>query len=164
MAKIIGVHTLVGPQIQTIQLLTSGTFVDFVIPAGVKRVTIMFNAISTNGTSLQQVQLASNGSVETTGYTSGSGSRTGESAITSGFLLAQVNAAASLYSGSMVLNLVDAATRRWNSSNIYNRDDGFAGSGGGFKALAGNLDRVRLTTINGTDQFDGGSLNVSYEY
>jgi hypothetical protein len=30
-------------------------------------------------------------------------------------------------------------------------------------ALSGTLDRVRITTVNGTDTFDAGSINILYE-
>jgi hypothetical protein len=33
----------------------------------------------------------------------------------------------------------------------------------GSLALGGTLDRVRLTTVNGTDTFDAGSINIMYE-
>jgi hypothetical protein len=29
--------------------------------------------------------------------------------------------------------------------------------------LSGTLDRVRITTVNGTDTFDAGSINILYE-
>jgi hypothetical protein len=35
--------------------------------------------------------------------------------------------------------------------------------GGGVLALGGVLDRIRITTINGTDTFDAGSINILYE-
>jgi hypothetical protein len=31
------------------------------------------------------------------------------------------------------------------------------------KTTAGTLDRVRITTVNGTDTFDAGSINILYE-
>jgi hypothetical protein len=34
---------------------------------------------------------------------------------------------------------------------------------GGSVALAGTLDRVRITTVNGTDTFDAGTINILYE-
>jgi hypothetical protein len=34
---------------------------------------------------------------------------------------------------------------------------------GGFVPLSGTLDRVRITTANGTDTFDAGSINILYE-
>jgi hypothetical protein len=34
---------------------------------------------------------------------------------------------------------------------------------GSSPALGGALDRVRITTVNGTDTFDAGSINILYE-
>ena len=39
----------------------------------------------------------------------------------------------------------------------------FIGLSGGSIALGGTLDRVRVTTVNGTDTFDAGSINILYE-
>jgi hypothetical protein len=36
-------------------------------------------------------------------------------------------------------------------------------TGAGYIALSGTLDRVRVTTVNGTDTFDAGSINILYE-
>jgi hypothetical protein len=33
----------------------------------------------------------------------------------------------------------------------------------GSKTLSGTLDRVRITTVNGTDTFDAGTVNILYE-
>ena len=33
----------------------------------------------------------------------------------------------------------------------------------GRKALSATLDRVRITTVGGTDTFDAGTINVSWE-
>ena len=35
--------------------------------------------------------------------------------------------------------------------------------GGGNVTLGGALDRIRVTTVNGTDLFDAGSINIMYE-
>jgi len=37
------------------------------------------------------------------------------------------------------------------------------GYGAGTKTISGVLDRIRLTTVNGTDTFDAGSVNILYE-
>jgi hypothetical protein len=34
---------------------------------------------------------------------------------------------------------------------------------GGVKTLSGTLDRLRITTVNGTDTFDAGSINILIE-
>jgi hypothetical protein len=38
-----------------------------------------------------------------------------------------------------------------------------AGAGGGSVTLSGALDRVNITTVNGTDTFDAGTINILYE-
>jgi hypothetical protein len=50
---------------------TSGTSIDFTsIPAWVKKITVMFDRVSTNGTSFVQVQLGTSGGFVITGYVS----------------------------------------------------------------------------------------------
>ena len=59
-----------GLQSSTAQATTSGTSITFTgIPSWVKRITVMFNGVSTSGTSPVQIQLGA-GSVTTTGYSS----------------------------------------------------------------------------------------------
>ena len=59
---------------------TSGTSHDFTsIPSWVKRITVMFSGVSTNGTSFVQIQLGDSGGIETTGYNSGAVMSTGAS-------------------------------------------------------------------------------------
>jgi hypothetical protein len=145
---------------------TSGTSIDFTsIPAGVKRITVMFNGVSTNSTSNLIVQIGDSGGVETTGYTSFSGT-TGNSAVAGaagGGTGIQVNlaSASATFIGSMIFTLVSGTTWVCNgilyglTTNIYY----VAGN----KTLSDTLDRVRITTVNGTDTFDAGSINVLYE-
>jgi hypothetical protein len=48
---------------------TSGVSIDFTsIPSWVKRITVMFSGVSTNGTSPLQVQLGTSGGVDATSY------------------------------------------------------------------------------------------------
>ena len=35
--------------------------------------------------------------------------------------------------------------------------------GAGSVTLPSTLDRIRITTVNGTDTFDAGSINILYE-
>jgi len=65
-----GVATNIYPLVSgTSQASTSGTSIDFTgIPSWVKRITVMFNGVSTNGTSNKQIQLGDSGGFETTGY------------------------------------------------------------------------------------------------
>ena len=148
---------------------TSGTSIDFTgIPAGIKRITVMFSNVSTNGSSLIQIQIGS-GSFLTTGYVSnafGSNSSnllgTGNS--TTGLLLSSANAAAATWYGSVTLTLLSASSNIWTSTGAIGRADtvqGYISSGG--NTLSGTLDRVRITTVNGSDAFDLGSINILYE-
>ena len=146
---------------------TSGTSIDFTsIPSWVKRVTVMFDVVSTNGSSDMQIQIGS-GSVTTSGYvgatvfiTSGSASGTNFSA---GFLVSNSLGSGNTYSGIATLCLL--SSNKWTFSIVIGRGDAATiYSGGGVSsALSGTLDRVRITTANGTDTFDAGSINILYE-
>ena len=148
---------------------TSGTSIDFTsIPSWVKRITVMFQGVSTSGTSPIQIQIGS-GSVANTGYDSGAWSaNTNNSSSTTGLLQMQAAIASSVFSGTTTLVLANASTNLWVASGVLGQSTtpGSNGAGnvsGGNKALAGALDRVRITTVNGTDTFDAGSINILYE-
>jgi hypothetical protein len=142
---------------------TSGTSVDFIgIPAGVKRITVMFNGVSTSGTSNLLVQLGA-GSVTTTGYASSGATLTGGSSVTSssaGFLIGGA-AGADVRSGHVLVSLVSGNI--WVSSHSMTAASTTTLCGGGNVTLSSTLDRIRITTVNGTDTFDAGSINILYE-
>ena len=146
---------------------TSGTSIDFTsIPSWVKRITVMFQGVSTNGTSVIQIQIGA-GSVTTTGYLGAGGliQNAGASAVsnfTSGFGITASLAATSVYHGSMLITLLGSNT--WVANGAFARSDSVVQNfGQGSIALGGTLDRVRITTVNGTDTFDAGSINILYE-
>lgn len=145
---------------------TSGTSIDFTsIPSWVKRITVMFQGVSTNGTSIIQLQLGDSGGIETTGYTSGAWlANTANANSTTGLIISGANAANYLFDGNMIVCLVDSATNKWSfSSTMSGSVSGMNSMGGGAKSLSATLDRVRITTVNGTDTFDAGSINILYE-
>jgi len=138
---------------------TSGTSIDFTsIPSWVKRITVMFNGVSTNGSSDNLVQIGS-GSVETTGYSSSAGYSTSYATSSAGFLCVRAAGAADTRYGQLILSLV--GSNAWVSSSAISVGVPITGAGG--KTLSGTLDRVRITTVNGTDTFDAGSINILYE-
>ena len=151
----------------TVQPSTTGTFIDFTsIPSWVKRITVMFNDVSTNGSNLIIVQLGP-GSVTTSGYIS-SGSTNGATSanITTGFIVNGRGSANAARIGSIVITNITSNT--WVMFGSTNSNDATAGSYdvwsvAGSIALAGALDRIRITTVNGTDTFDAGSINILYE-
>jgi hypothetical protein len=144
---------------------TSGTSHDFTgIPSWVKRIVVMLSGISTNGTSEIVLQLGDSGGIETTNYGGSSMNTTTQIAFSTYFSLTSTNAAASVWSGCAILNLLDSATNTWAVAiNTGSASGGLLSCGGGSKALSGTLDRIRITTGNGTDVFDAGSLNIIYE-
>jgi len=148
---------------------TSGTSIDFTsIPSWVKRITVMFNAVSTNGTSNYQVQVGS-GSVTTSGY-SGYNSRQGGSAPynfynanSAGFITNANGSATTIVIGSVVLTLLGSNVWIASGQTTDNQATNGTSSCIGAVSLSGVLDRVRITTVNGTDTFDAGSVNILYE-
>lgn len=146
---------------------TSGTSIDFTdIPVWVKRITVMFSGVSTNGTSLIQVQIGDSGGVETTSYFSGAWTANTNSAnSTTGFIIHGANASASrVWDGAYTLVLQDTAST-WVFTGMCNSlNDNAQSIGIGRKQLSSSpLDRVRITTVNGTDTFDLGSVNILWE-
>jgi hypothetical protein len=141
----------------------SGTSVDFTgIPSWVKRITVMFNGVSTNGTSAYLVQLGS-GSITTSGYLSSASYGTTASNATTG-LLACANLTASTFQTG-ICTITNISSNTWVSSSVVGANAGGATvtlcSGG--VTLAGVLDRIRITAFNGTDTFDAGTINIMWE-
>jgi hypothetical protein len=147
----------------------SGTSVDFTsIPSWVKRITVMFAGVSTNGTALPLIRIGA-GSVTTSGYLGTNSiliaSALGSANFTTGFVIGVSPgnwAASTVVHGSIVLTLQTGTT--WvcfgsvgssAAANLYITS--------GSHALGGTLDQVRITTSNGTDTFDAGTINIMYE-
>jgi hypothetical protein len=145
----------------------SGTSVDFTsIPSWVKKITVMFSGVSTNGTSIIQVQLGDSGGIENTGYVAGTTSlgtsALGSTSFTTGFGIRSSNSAAATYQGSLVIT--NLSSNIWVANGcMYENSNYFSAPFGGSKTLSDALDRIRITTVNGTDTFDAGSINILYE-
>jgi len=153
----------------TSQASTSGTSIDFTsIPSWVKRITVMLNNVSTSGTSNVLIQIGS-GSVSTSGYASSvsfSGATTGGGTSTAGLIISVSATAANQMSGATYISLFGSNTYIATGNAIYDSvtPSAFVMISSGIKtSLGGALDRVRVTTVNGTDTFDAGSINILYE-
>ena len=146
---------------------TSGTSIDFTsIPSWVKRITVMFNGVSTNGSSNYLIRIG-NTTFTATGYVStmtyvniGANSCTGTTD-TTGYILTKDTGAGLSFSGVMTICLLSNYVYVAGFNGIGNGGPTF--QGGGVLNLGSVLDRVRLTTINGTDTFDAGTINILYE-
>lgn len=152
---------------ETAKATTSGTSIDFTgIPSWVNRITVMLNQVSTNGTDGTIIQLGDSGGIEDTGYvgtgTAITGANTcGISSFTAGFSAGTGVLATASRSG--VIFLLHAGANTWIASGTVTNGATAAGHTQGVKVLSGTLDRVRLTTTGGTNAFDNGSVNISYE-
>jgi hypothetical protein len=146
----------------------SGTSVDFTgLPSWVKRVTLMVGQISTSGTANLLIQIGDAGGIEDTGYLgdgfTSSGGATANTNYTAGFGIGSGNqAAASISQGSFVLTKLSGNTWVIFGAMGYSSAATISQTAGG-KTLSAILDRIRLTTTNGTDSFDAGSVNILYE-
>ena len=149
------------------QSSTSGTSITFTgIPSTAKRITIIYSGVSTNGTSPPIAQAGTSGGFVTSGYIGGGGyggTSSGGGNTTVGFAINGVtwdaNATAN---GSTVLYNISGST--WVSSTAVGQSDsGHFVVAGSSVTLSGLLTQLRVTTINGTDTFDAGSINIFYE-
>ena len=124
----------------------------------------MFSGVSGSGTANLLLQLGA-GSIQTTGYVSSgfrinAGTTSGNATSTAGMILGSDNAS---WTTSGIATFALMGSNVWVGS--------FSGKGtttsglvsGMDVTLSGTLDRVRLTTSNGTDTLDAGSINILYE-
>ena len=169
--KTLGSGTVISDSLITSGTAVSanGTSVDFTsIPSWVKRITVMFYGISTNGTSIPMVQIGDAGGIETTGYIGSGGyaaSAASNAALNStGFLLSgQTNAATYTYSGLYTIALLGSNVWVFSGTSSNDVSVGRVFFGSGSKTLSGTLTQIRVTTVNGTDTFDTGTINILYE-
>lgn len=154
----------------TEQASTSGTEVDFTgIPSGTKRITVMLEGVSTDGTSAYLLRLGDAGGIEETStYSGGVNKHTGSGNLlagnTTGFGLTTTAVAARAYDINVVLTLKDSVNNTWCA--LVTGFEGTANqglTGAGHKSLSAELTQLRITTVNGTDAFDAGSINIAYE-
>jgi hypothetical protein len=149
---------------------TSGTSIDFMsIPAGVKRVNVLFGGVSTNGTDPIILQIGDAGGFESTGYAGSyvnisTTAAAANPSSASGFGLSTPAAASATVHGKISLDLMDVSTNLWVvSGNLADSTGTRFHSAAGSKALSATLDRVRVTT-SGSNTFDAGSINVTWEF
>lgn len=153
-----------GVLIQSSTVTASSTSVDFTgIPSWAKRITLGFSNLSTNGTSNMIAQLGISSGVTTSGYLASTGQGgVGAVAFTNGFGLSVSTSAATTIHGLGVF--MNMGSNMW----VYSMSGAFSNAaavinGGGLITLSGSLDRLRVTTVAGTDTFDTGTLSVIWE-
>jgi hypothetical protein len=152
---------------------TSGTSIDFTsIPSWVKRITVMLNGVSTNGTSNLLIRLGTAGGIQTSTYSGGTwgGQNVGSVGLiawATGIELQHgaIVDTADILRGTVVINLIDSSSNTWSVMSTLYR----SGATASYSSCAGNIvlsgvtTTIRITTANGTDTFDAGSINILYE-
>lgn len=148
----------------TAKASTSGTSINFTgIPSSTKRVTVMFDGVTTNGSSNLLIRVGDSGGIENTGYQSVAADRADETQDTSGFILSSGNANSTIVDGAITLSTLNSSTNTWVMSGSISGRDVRIWVCAGSKSLSAALTQLSVTTVNGTDTFDGGSINVMYE-
>jgi hypothetical protein len=151
----------------TAQASTSGTVIDFTsIPSWVKRITVMFSALSSSGASNFLIQLGTGATptYTTTGYVSHSISVSATNVATSntaGYVLLNKSGATDSFSGTYTITNLTGNT--WVGSSVYYCESTNCVVAAGTVSLGNTITALRFTTVNGTDTFDAGSINILYE-
>ena len=126
----------------------------------------MLDQVSTNGSSNLLIQLGTSSGVTTTGYTGavaqcGGTNQAGGVSSTAGLLVCQSQASGLIHRGIATFTLI--GSNKWVGTSVTTRGSDFAQTGSTVVSLAATLDRVRITTVNGTDAYNAGSINILYE-
>lgn len=153
----------------TVQASTSGTSIPFTgLPSWVKRITVSLNGVSLSGTALIRFRLGPSGGVATSGYL-GAGSVISSAVVTvnqtAGFdIYTNVPNATYVFHGSIVFTLIDSANNIWAANGVFSSSSvAWTHVVSGVVPLTGTLTQLAVTTSNGTDTFDAGSINILYE-
>ena len=144
---------------------TSGTEVDFTsLPTGIRKITLVLDEVSVNGTSNIRVQFSTGSTFLTTGYISSSarvqsGAAPSFNSSTNSFVVINNDNANREFSGNFTWFNITGNV--WVLSGNAN-DDSFVRSmvSAGRVDLAGTLDGIKVRTDDG---FDNGQVNIFYE-
>ena len=170
-----GSATLDGNPVQRYKVLgtkptTSGTTIDFspntdsAIPSWANRVTLSLQDVTTNGGSLVIVRLGDSSGFYSSGYAGSatyyiSGTQGSTDPLSSGF---------GIFIGGTNIYRFGTITFTRLTGNKWLAVGQVSHAGGcswvtGVKVLTGSLDRLRITTVNGTDTFTQGEVSLIAE-
>lgn len=151
--------------LSTSQATTSGTVKDFTgIPGWVNRITMMLDGVSTNGTSPLLFQLGTSGGVQTSGYNTAN-TRIGSVSVIAASSSAgwQINSATAASASRGAVTFARISGNVWVGTGTVASSEPAVSWTSGSKDLGDVLTQLRITTVNGTDTFDAGSVNILYE-
>ena len=143
---------------------TSGVSVNFVdIPPWAKRVTVILDGVSTNGSIAPTIQLGDAGGIENSSYSGSVWTPAGVANFSTAFNLfvnSGWNSSGVIHGVITFCNLVG---NTWACSGTVGASNAAtAGFIGGAKTLSDTLTQIRLT-MDGVDAFDAGTINVFWE-
>ena len=150
-----------GMVLSTTVATTSGTaFLFSGIPSWVKKISIMLNGTTTNGSGAQYISIGS-GSLTTSGYTGGMWYSSGGAVNSNAFLIGAQTSGQTKFGNIFLIHM---GNNVWNISGAgYTGGPGLPWVMGGNLALSGVLDRINLSNTGSPDTFTGGSVNILYE-
>jgi len=155
---------------RTALTLTTQTAPEFTsIPSWVKRITVMFNNVSTNGANHITIQIGTGGAATISGYvsqTTGISQSVGASITSVVGFLSYSNSAS--YGWSGIVTISNVSGNVWVASGVLGNPNVniLSSQVSGSVTLSGTLDYLRLissATGSPSDQFDTGTINIQYE-
>jgi hypothetical protein len=156
-----------APIVSGTAVTASGTTVDFTsLPSWVKRITVLLDGVSTNGTSNILCRIGTGGTVTATGYSGNTTTLTNAAAVavtdaTTSLVVAATTSAANICVSTVVWSKLSGNT--WVGTSSGRTAATVATIGNVSVTLSGALDILRILTGNGTDTFDAGTINILYE-
>ena len=146
------------------QATTSGSSVDFSIPSGAKRFTVLLNGVSNSGNNAAMgVQLGDSGGIETSGYGSVGMTRNSYEGDTGMFQISradQTDHNLNFYGLLFFETLVGSSDLTWIGQGMHGSSSTVANGGfAGYKSISAALTTVRFKT-DGT--FDAGSVSLRW--
>jgi len=150
-----------GPTLGTIQTFSNSNNKSFTftgISSLAKRVTLLFDKLTTTGTSPYLIQIGA-GSIQTTGYYSASLAGAGVTGDETSFIGFVVAGNVGFTSGT--ITFMTLGNNRWVASGSFTSAQMALAAGS--VTLGGAFDRIRVTTLSGVDTFSYGSANIAWE-
>jgi hypothetical protein len=158
-AQAIGV--LAKPTYGTEVAATSGTAIGFTgIPSYATRIGLILDRVSTSANSNLLVQLGTSGGYVTTGYVGAYFTQGGNTSVTGG--LAAFNGNTGQTNSGLALWTKVGAGTDWVGNLTAGNPSNSSAAGAGV-TVGGTVDRIRVTTLNGTYTFTAGSINIFWE-
>ena len=134
------------------------------IPAGTKRIDIIFSALSDDNAQDYKIRLGDAGGIETSGYvinTTKIESTATHALCVDSFMMHSSHSTSYITHGVMSLYLVDPATFTWVSVHVLGQTTTLRSVvGGGSKSLSAELTQLSIFPASGN--IDAGKVNVHY--